>query len=106
MVLPIIFKLNVGKTNEDKSAQGIIVVEEVEQKNGTLNVDATYANGEWSGTVRDPEGEVLPGANILVMGTTTGTVSNLDGTFRIKADKSNDLNISFVGYESARVEGK
>jgi hypothetical protein len=106
MVMPIIFKLNEGKTNEDKSTQGIIVVEEAESKQGKLKVDANYANGEWSGTVYDPEGEGLPGVNIVVAGTTTGTVSDLDGTFKVKANKSNDLYLSFVGYESVKLEGK
>lgn len=36
MVMPIIFKLNEGKTNQDNSTQGIIVVEEAESKNGKL----------------------------------------------------------------------
>ena len=106
MVMPIIFKLNEGETNEDNSTKGIIFVEEVEQKNGKLKVDASYANGEWSGTVFDEEGEGLPGANIVVAGTTTGTASKIDGTFKVKANQSKDLYISFVGYKSVRLEGK
>jgi TonB family protein len=106
MVMPIIFKLNEGETNEDNSTKGIIFVEEVEQKNGKLKVDASYANGEWSGTVFDEEGEGLPGANIVVAGTTTGTASKIDGTFKVKGNQSKDLYISFVGYESVRLEGK
>ncbi len=105
MVMPIIFKLNEGKTNEDNSTQGIIVVEEAESKNGKLRVDASYSNGEWSGTVYDPEGEILPGVNIVVAGTTTGTISGIDGTFKVKANDSEDLHFSFVGYETVRLEG-
>lgn len=106
MVMPIIFKLNEGKRNEDNSTQGIIVIEKAESKQGKLKVDANYANGEWSGTVYDEEGEGLPGVNIVVAGTTTGTVSDIDGTFKVKANKFNDLYLSFVGYESVRLEGK
>jgi TonB family protein len=106
MVMPIVFKINEGKTNEDNSPQGIIIAEEVQPNNGKLNVDANYANGEWSGTVYDEEGEGLPGVNIVVAGTTTGTVSDLDGTFKVKTDASKALHISFVGYESVRLEGK
>ncbi len=106
MILPIIFKLNEGETNEDNSTKGIIFLEEVEQKKATLKVDANYANGEWSGTVYDEEGEGLPGANIVVAGTTTGTVSDLDGTFKVKASESKDLHVSFVGYENVRLGGK
>jgi TonB family protein len=106
MVMPIIFKLDEGKTNADNSAQGIIVIEKAESKNGSLKVEASYANGEWFGTVRDPEGEVLPGANILVAGTTTGAASDLDGKFKVKAGESNELYVSFVGYDGVKVGEK
>ena len=106
MVMPIIFKLNTGKTNEDNSTQGIIVVEEMEPRQGKLRVDASYADGQWSGTVRSPGGKKLPGVNIVVVGTTTGTVSDLDGTFKLKTDRSNDVYMTFVGYEGVRLEGK
>ena len=106
MVVPIVFKLNEGKTNPDNSTQGIIIIEEVQAKNEKLKVDADYANGEWSGTVYDEAGNGLPGATIVVFGTTTGTISGLDGTFKVKADQSKDLSVSFVGYESVRLQGK
>ena len=102
MMMPIVFKLN----NDDNSPSATIVIEEVEQKNAKFKVDANYTNGEWSGTVYDEGGGRLPGVNIVVAGTTTGTVSDLDGTFKVKAGASNDLHISFVGYESVRLEGK
>lgn len=107
MVMPVTFKLNKGKTNEDNSTQGIIIAEDVELMNNKLKVEASYANGEWSGTVYDDEeGKGLPGVNILVAGTTSGTVSNLDGNFKIQASESQDLHISCVGYESVRLAGK
>lgn len=106
MVVPIVFKLDEVETNEDNSAKGIIVIEEIESKNETFKVDANYANGEWSGMVYDEHGEGLPGANIIVGGTTTGTVSNLDGSFKVKANKGKDLYISFIGYETVRLEGR
>ncbi|MEQ8474459.1 MAG: TonB family protein [Marinoscillum sp.] len=106
MVLPIIFKLNHEELNADNTSQGVIIIEEAETDNGPLKVDASYANGEWSGTVRSPEGEILPGVNIVVSGTNSGTVSDLDGTFQVKADESQDLHVSFVGYKSVKLAGK
>jgi TonB family protein len=106
MVVPITFKLNEGKTNPDNSTQGIIIIEEVQAKNEKLKVDADYANGEWSGTVRDEQGNGLPGASIVVAGTTTGTISGLDGTFKVKTNESKDLYISFVGFETVRLKRK
>jgi len=103
MEIPIIFKLNRAKTNPDNSTQGTVVIGEVEANNGQLKVNANYEKGEWSGTLYSPEGDQLPGGNIIVAGTTAGTVSDRDGTFKIKADKDQELHISFVGYESVKL---
>lgn len=102
-VIPIIFQL----TNEDDSAQGIVIANEINNVDFKLKVDANYSNGEWSGTIYDGDsGKVLPGANIVVAGTSSGTVSDLDGTFTVKAKDSNDLVVSFVGYQSMTLAGK
>jgi TonB family protein len=106
MTMPILFKLDLDKKNADKSAQGIIVIEKAEIKNGSLKADAHFSNGEWSGTIYSPEGDVLPGANILLVGTSSGTVSDLDGTFKIKANESQILQVSFVGYGSVSLEAR
>ncbi|MFV0269520.1 MAG: carboxypeptidase-like regulatory domain-containing protein, partial [Draconibacterium sp.] len=37
-----------------------------------------------SGTVSDSQGEPLPGVNVLVKGTTTGTVTNMDGAYSLQ----------------------
>ncbi|WP_020533648.1 TonB family protein [Flexithrix dorotheae] len=105
MSVPIVFKLDEGELVENQNPEKIIV-EEVEAKNMTLKIDASFNNGAWSGTVSDEDGKALPGASIVVVGTTTGTVSDLDGTFKINTYESNDLQISFVGYESVRLAGK
>jgi TonB family protein len=105
MVLPIIFKLDEENKNPDNTAVGIIIIEKAESKGGALKVEAQFADGAWSGTVYSPEGDVLPGVSILVAGTTTGTVSDLDGTFKVKADASRELYLSFVGYETVRLAG-
>lgn len=107
MVMPVTFKLNEGETSENSSPRGETTVAQAKLINSKLKVDASYADGKWSGTVYDEEeGKGLPGANIVVAGTTTGTVSDLDGNFSVPADESNDIYISFVGYESVRLEGK
>jgi TonB family protein len=106
MTLPVLFKLNHEKTNPDNSTQGMIILEETQPQLNKLKVDASYGNGEWSGTVYDEQGGGLPGANIMVAGTPAGTVSDLDGSFRVKANESNDLHISFVGYQSVKLAGK
>lgn len=103
MVVPITFKLNEGKTNPDNSTQGMVIIEEVQSQNEKFKVDADFADGEWTGTVYDEQGNELPGVNILVVGTTRGTVSGIDGKFKLKAEPSQELALSFVGYETVRL---
>lgn len=58
---------------------------------------------EIRGTVKDQAGMPIPGANILVKGTTTGTVSNADGNFVLSARKDAVLSASFIGFESQEI---
>ena len=52
-----------------------------------------------TGTVVDTEGLTMPGVNIIVKGTTTGVITDIDGNFRISVpDKNSVLVFSFVGY--------
>jgi len=45
-------------------------------------------------------GETLPGANIMIVGTTTGTVTNLDGEYTLDLPAgSNRVSITFIGYK-------
>lgn len=57
-----------------------------------------------SGTVSaDETGETLPGVNVLVQGTATGTVTDIDGNYRISVDSDDAVLVfSFIGYESQR----
>ncbi|RPH33536.1 MAG: TonB-dependent receptor [Bacteroidales bacterium] len=56
-----------------------------------------------TGTVTDQTGAPIPGANILIKGTTTGAVSDANGKYSIKADGNATLTISFVGFINQEV---
>lgn len=47
--------------------------------------------------------DVLPGANIIVKGTRTGTTTNLDGFFELEVKKNDTLSISYLGYATKDV---
>jgi TonB-dependent starch-binding outer membrane protein SusC len=51
-----------------------------------------------SGTVTSETGAPLPGATVIVKGTTKGTVTDSDGKFVIDADANVILEISYLGY--------
>lgn len=56
-----------------------------------------------SGILRDDSGMPIPGVNITVKGTTTGTISDINGYYEIEAPVGSTLLFSFVGYESYEV---
>lgn len=58
---------------------------------------------EIQGVVLDAAGEPLPGVTVIVEGTTTGTVTDIDGRFTVEASQGDYLVFSFVGFESERV---
>ncbi|CAH8291856.1 TonB-linked SusC/RagA family outer membrane protein [Mariniflexile fucanivorans] len=62
-------------------------------------VQLTFAQEKTiSGTVSDPSGLPLPGATVLVKGTKSGTSTDFDGKYSIKANQGATLVFSFVGY--------
>ena len=56
-----------------------------------------------SGTVTDDNGVPLPGATVLVQGTTNGVSTDFDGNYSINASSGDTLVFSFVGYSSQSV---
>ncbi|SHK35198.1 TonB-linked outer membrane protein, SusC/RagA family [Reichenbachiella agariperforans] len=49
------------------------------------------------------DGESVPGATVLVKGTTNGTITDLDGKYSLSVPESATLVVSFVGFEQQEV---
>ncbi|MBT0812879.1 TonB-dependent receptor [Litoribacter ruber] len=57
------------------------------------------------GQIQDRDsGEGIPGVNIMIKGTSTGTISEIDGSFSLNVEPGNVLLISFIGYVSQEIE--
>ncbi|GAA4293391.1 SusC/RagA family TonB-linked outer membrane protein [Aestuariibaculum suncheonense] len=56
-----------------------------------------------SGIVSDDSGLALPGATVVVKGTTSGTSTDFDGKYAIKANQGSVLVFSFVGYTTQEI---
>ena len=56
-----------------------------------------------SGTVIDNSGQPIPGASVIVKGTTTGTSTDFDGKFTINASPANVLLMSYIGYATREI---
>ncbi|MCK5402079.1 MAG: TonB-dependent receptor plug domain-containing protein, partial [Flavobacteriaceae bacterium] len=64
-------------------------------------VQLTFAQEKTiSGTISDNSGLPLPGVNIIVKGTTTGTQSDFDGNYSINASAGDVLTFSYVGLKT------
>lgn len=69
-----------------------------------LVVQLTFAQEKTiSGTVADDTGLPLPGVNIIIQGTSTGTQSDFDGNYTIEAAQGQTLVYSYVGFETQEV---
>ena len=58
---------------------------------------------EIRGTVVDSTGEPLPGVNVVIKGSTTGTVTDLDGRYNLNVAPNSVLIFSFVGFTTQEI---
>lgn len=56
------------------------------------------------GTILDQNGEPIIGANVLVKGTTNGTITDFDGNYELDAPVGSTLVVSFIGYKTIEVK--
>lgn len=66
----------------------------------------SYAQTTVQGTVTDDTGQPVPGVNVIILGTSTGTVTDFDGGYALTTDQSPPftLQISSIGFETANQE--
>ncbi len=69
-----------------------------------VSVPSAYAQRTVSGNVTDDAGEGLPGVNVVIQGTTTGTVTDLNGDYNISVpDNTSVLVYSAIGFVSQSI---
>jgi len=68
-----------------------------------LGIPLAFGQTQVSGTVKSSQGDPLPGVNVLVKGTATGTTTDTDGSFVISAPADATLTISFIGYATQEI---
>ncbi len=69
----------------------------------TLVVQISFAQQKTvSGTVTDQSGVPLPGVNIIVEGTTTGTQTDFDGNYTIQANEGQTLVFTYIGLKTEK----
>lgn len=69
-------------------------------------VNVVQQQGIIKGMVVDAKGEPIIGANVVATGTTNGTITDIDGVFKINVKPGTKLKISFIGYSEQTVVAK
>jgi TonB family protein len=110
MVIPINFqlddsreKLTVGQSDTPALSE-LVVIGYGANQNESFQIDitkGTAANGcSLTGMVKNKTGQPMAGVNIMIGGTTTGTVTDMDGKFKLNsATNQGTLIASFVGFQ-------
>ena len=70
-------------------------------------MEVSAQDGAITGRVTDPNGEILPGVNVVLKGTTVGAITDSEGNYRIAAT-TGTLVFSFIGYtaQEVAIEGR
>ena len=86
---------------------------------GTLSFSAAAAESESGllpaaaaqqqpvkGTIVDVNGNPIPGASVMIPGTTTGVVTAIDGTFSLNVAEGTKVEVGCLGYASVTINAK
>ncbi|QIA07683.1 SusC/RagA family TonB-linked outer membrane protein [Draconibacterium halophilum] len=57
-----------------------------------------------TGVVTDADGNTIPGATVVVQGTTNGTATDLDGKFVLNANENDVIQVSYIGYKTQQIK--
>ncbi|MBD3591067.1 TonB-dependent receptor [Bacteroides sp. GM023] len=61
--------------------------------------EVVQQNSKVKGTVKDAHGEPVIGANVTVVGTSSGSITDMDGNFSVDAAPGAKIKVSFIGYK-------
>ncbi len=93
-----VLKQTLKDTNYSYEIIGKQILIKVSEKTLALVPDAVQQGNVIKGTVVDAAGVPVIGANVVVKGTTNGTITDMDGNFSLEAEKGVTLIISYIGY--------
>lgn len=65
---------------------------------------STQQSKRVKGTVVDKNGEPIIGANVVVKGTTNGTITDIDGNFSLEVADGASLEVSYIGYLNQEIK--
>lgn len=63
-----------------------------------------WAQTSVTGVITDTSGETMIGVSVVLKGTSTGTITDVDGHFQIAAKQGDVLTVSYIGYKTQEVK--
>lgn len=90
------------KLRFERKGNTILVSSQAEKKQANPKGKPIQINGK----VTDSNGEPVIGASIQVKGTSTGTITDMDGNFSLTAVEGQLLNVTYIGYQSVLVKAE
>ena len=69
-------------------------------------ITAQAQSGNIHGTVIDEDGEPIIGATVMLKGTKTGVVTDVEGKFAISAERGKTLVFTYIGYDKTEMKAK
>lgn len=75
-------------------------------KKTSLPETSQQSKKQTTGTITDEQGEPIIGANVVVKGTSNGTITNVDGKFTLQTEENAILKITYIGYISQEIATK
>ena len=73
------------------------------KQTGSHAADATQQEKKITGTVVDAAGIPVIGANVMVKGTTNGTITDMDGRFSLEVPEGATIEVSYIGYSTQTI---
>lgn len=85
-----------------------IILKSKEVKSAIASSSPTYGieqnTVELKGNVKDSSGEAIIGASVAVKGSTTGTITDLNGNFTLRVTPGDVIVVSYIGYVSQEIK--
>lgn len=80
-----------------------INVLEIDAEKSVQDLAIDWVDVGISGKITDENGEGLPGASVVVKGTSSGTTTDLDGKYKLTVPEESTIVVSFVGYKTNEI---